>query len=51
MKKTKIKTKEDYLEMFFKLQDKVLELRKTIGYGLSNEDKAFLELVSELISY
>ena len=46
--KSKLK-KEEYFQILEKIQKKILEINRTIGYGISNEDRAFLELVYELL--
>ena len=41
--------KEEYFQILEKIQKKIIEINRTIGYGISNEDRAFLELVNELL--
>lgn len=38
-----------YSEMYIKIKRRMDNIQMAIRYGLNNEDKAFLELVSELL--
>jgi len=45
----KSKNKEDYQKILLNLERKIFEIKSHIHYGLSGEDKAFLELTEELL--
>lgn len=38
-----------YSDMFFRIKTKMNNIQMSLQYGLSNEDKAFLEIVSDLL--
>lgn len=38
-----------YSDMYFRIKNKMNDIQMAIHYGLSNEDKAFLEMVSDLL--
>lgn len=38
-----------YSDMYFRIKNKMNNIQMAIHYGLSNEDKAFLEIVSDLL--
>ena len=38
-----------YSDMYFRIKTKMNDIQMAIHYGLSNEDKAFLEIVSDLL--
>lgn len=38
-----------YSDMYFRIKTKMNNIQMAIHYGLSNEDKAFLEIVSDLL--
>lgn len=40
--------REKYIKMLSEINSRLSKMRVTLPYGLSNEDKAFLELVYEL---
>jgi len=38
-----------YSDMYFRIKTKMNNIQMSLHYGLSNEDKAFLEIVSDLL--
>lgn len=46
-----MKTEEfnKYSDMYFRIKNKMNNIQMSLQYGLSNEDKAFLEMVSDLL--
>lgn len=38
-----------YSDMYYRIKNKMNNIQMAIHYGLSNEDKAFLEIVSDLL--
>lgn len=38
-----------YSDMYFRIKNKMNNIQMSLQYGLSNEDKAFLEIVSDLL--
>lgn len=38
-----------YSDMYFRIKTKMNNIQMSLQYGLSNEDKAFLEIVSDLL--
>lgn len=38
-----------YSDMYFRIKNKMNNIQMSLQYGLSNDDKAFLEMVSDLL--
>ena len=38
-----------YSDMFFRIKTKMNNIQMSLQYGLNNNDKAFLEIVSDLL--
>lgn len=38
-----------YSDMYFRIKTKMNNIQMSLQYGLSNDDKAFLEIVSDLL--